>query len=211
MRMRLRELAWFLAATLAAVGPARGLDNLLPNGDFDGGAGTSGWEALSSEMNLVGVLGGDATNCSGSNAMRIQNLGTSDGHVTLTQSCATSVALDTAYHAWAEVDFGSSTNASVALDIDYFASTDCTGTPLAHYPAAQYPTGISGWTIIETAADAAPSTTQSVAVRIRFIKDYAANAEEDVSVDRVRLAPEGYVYAEDFEIGSICRWNAANN
>ena len=211
MRLRFRKSVWIFAMLLAAAGPATALDNLLPNGDFDGGAGTAHWDALSSpsDMTLLTNLGVDADDCPGSTSMRDENTGTTDGKGTLASTCATSFAPGTSYDASAEAKFlDTTTSCSVALDVDYFASTDCSGAPLAHYPAPPFHSGTStDWFLLGDGVPPGPATTQSVAVRIRFIKDFAADAQANVNIDRVRLAPTGLVFAEDFEIGATCRWS----
>jgi len=213
MRKRFLEWSSILVVALATAVPAtatatHAIDNLMPNGDFDNTLGVAGWDALSSEMDVLADLGVDANSCPGSESMRIRNLGTSDGHVTLTSACALGIALDTTYEAWADFEFIDATSCSVALDIDYFSSADCSGAPLVHYAMPQYPSsGANGWFQLVDDALPAPPTALSVAVRVRFIKDFAADAQANVIVDRVRLAPLGLVFAEDQEIGSSCRWS----
>lgn len=209
-------LAWTLVGPSPA--PALPTSGLLPNPDFhepEGVDGVAGWTELFeliSEMNvLLGGPNDDADGCADSGALDAINTSVVDSGSTAYVGCTNDVTEGQAYRVTGAVRFPVGTDPSeFGVGLFFHSSLNCfgefVGTGSATNGEYRSETTLD-WTDWRTGAATAPETAKSIGVRLFLIKDLGKDNVSDVYVDRVYLTTADFIFVDDFERGSACRWS----
>jgi hypothetical protein len=199
-----------LASVLAAEAPVSAIvPNLILNGDFD--TAVTGWTNLSPAFSTRELgAGEDSDLCVGSGGLVVINSNAADnGSQAVIQSdCRTGVVGGDDYRLEGDIHFPELQDPGEAQAIVLFYDNEtCAGEASVEESFLPVASSAPGWLRSDVRDIEASLLAQSVRVRLVLVKAFSADDPITVHFDRVRVLPESFVWGDDFEVGSICRWD----
>ncbi len=198
-----------VAALLLAPGLAFAQDdNRVASGRFDVAADVDAWAPSHAGATRTWASGEDADFCVDSGAARAVTT-LEDSDVFLGACVPSGLAGSTSYRLAAAFRFASETVVGRAqVEVTFFDGPSCTGPALGGFAAPEPQFFQPGWQRA-AAVGASPAGTESAQVRIALLKDSPLDPELVVFFDEVFLGRGDYLFTEDHEIESFCRWTLA--
>lgn len=207
-----RILGAGLAALIALGSPlVAQTGNLVPNGRFDNADGVTGWQVINPEFNaLVFDPANDADACVGSGSAH----GTCDPSVDFGtgeyRTCLGAANPGQSYWIAGEFLFLSSAVAGRSnLTLTFWNGPNCTGSPTNGLFAGYALSSVAGWQFVAAGPITPAAGTQSAQLRVLVTQIVGAEPAVEVRFDEIRATRTNWVFVEDFEIGSTCRWSVA--
>jgi len=215
--MRLSPLLTLALALvpLTAVPVRAGGSGLLPNPDFDDLDNldiVEGWYEIFpdiSEMNNLPEMD-DADGCPGSGAADGINTNPKDSGTATWSACTNDVQPGESYRVSGWIRFPVGTSASRAgITFIYLPQADCFGARLGEVggPPSHVESTQTSWVRLESPPLTAPEGTLSARVDIYSTKFDAIDPVADVYFDKIYFDQADFIFSEDFESGSACRWS----
>jgi len=208
-----RALLCGLVVAFAAVpvqgGPAPASANRISNGEFDDSVGVAGWTTLTPSIGALQPDTEDFDLCPASGSMRLSNadLETPSANAVFV-FCTSNVTAGEVLRLGARFRFPAGTPASSATAVVYwYEEAVCSGFILDIQSTNTVLSGDANWHEAVSSALTVPATTHGALIRIHLVKSLEESPVVQVLVDRVRLAPQALLFAEDFEVGDPCRWS----
>ena len=203
--------AGFAAVLLLCAPAAAQTGNLVPNGRFDTTVGIAGWQVINPEFNaLVFDAALDADDCPGSGAAH----GTCDPGVDFGtgeyRTCLGAVSSADSLFISGEFLFASSAvEGRSNLTLSFYDGPDCTGTNTNGLFAGYALSSVAGWQHLEAGPVAPDPAAQSAQLRVLLTQIVGAQPAVEVRFDEIRVTRADWVFAEDVDLGSTCRWSVA--
>jgi hypothetical protein len=200
-----------LLLLLAAPAVAGGL-NLLPNGDFDDLDDMDvvvDWYELFPEVSEMNNGFDDVDDCLDSGMGIGINTNPADFGGAVWSTCTNDVVVGETYRLTGALKFPvQDGEARASVSFMFASSLDCLGSSLGQsFVPGQIQSTATDWVRFATPAATAPEGTGSVRVDILVTRFDGLDPVEDVHSDRLQLMPSSYLFSEDFEDGSTCRWS----
>jgi hypothetical protein len=208
-----RRLAFALVGVaLAAASAHGGGSGLLPNPDFDDLDDldvVEGWYELFPQVSEMNNILEDADGCPFSGGADGINTSNVEAGSAVYSACTNEVVAGQAYRLTGALRFPIGTSQSAATVLFSFAAqADCFGSLTTGAGLPSYiESTTTDWVAFETLPATAPEGAIGARVSIVLVKDFAADPVADVYFDKVYFTPADFVFAEDFENGSACRWS----
>ena len=206
-----RALLCGLVVGFAAV-PAQGGEpsstNRLSNGEFDDADGVAGWSTLTPSFAALQADTEDSDLCPASGTMRLSNSELSTSSATAHFAfCTPNVTAGEVLRLSARFRFFPGTASSATAVVYWYEEAVCSGFILDIQSTNTVLSVDANWQEVVSSALTVPATTHGALVRIHLVKNDEEDPAAQMLVDRVRLAPQALLFAEDFEIGDPCRWS----
>lgn len=183
--------------------------NLLANGQFDlSGAGVEGWLVLSPEFStFFHYPSPDADDCGESGSGRAF----SDPDLNFTTAeyryCIGPVVPGASYWIGGAILFPTSAvHGKANLTLTFRTGPDCTGSSDSALFAGYATSDVAGWQQVTSGPIVAGAAAQSARLRLLLTQDVGSEPGIEAFFDNLRVTSTDWVFADDFELGVICRW-----
>jgi hypothetical protein len=204
-----RLLRLLLCAALAAGGAHA--ESLLPNGRFDDAiTGTQGWVEVDPFGSIDWDGTHDADNCAASGAAELVHSGATGGTAARYASCAPAVPGGADYRFAARFLFPpQDREGDATVEVRFVEGAGCGGQVLSTATSPPALSAIENQWVTVSGATASPPTAGSALVVVTLTKK-VGGSELTAYLDEVELRSAADVFAEDLEVGAVCRWSASD-
>jgi hypothetical protein len=204
----LTPLLFLLAAPVLAGGL-----NLLPNGDFDDLDDmdiVDDWYELFPKVSEMNNGVDDADDCTLSGMGNGINTNTdADFGGAVYSTCTNDIVVGETYRVRGAIKFPFQTgDARGSVDFIFTSNLDCFGSSLGGgFTNGFIQSTELDWVRFETTSATAPEGAMALRVDVLLTKIDKLDPVADIHFDRIEVMPTSYLFSEDFEDGSTCRWS----
>ena len=210
-----RTLGGFLVSSLVAVSVAAWASaagaqqgNLLTNGRFD--TTTSPWPSGQSDYSTLLYDGFyDADFCDNSGVAKVTLDSSIDFGSTFLGVCRSGLTGGAEYQISAAMRYLTTAVDGVAhVQVSFYDGSGCTGNSVSAsgFKAGTALSSVTGWQRF-THIQAAPVGAVSAMIYIYVRQDESSQAPIVVRFDEIFFARSTYVFSDNFEVESVCRWS----